>query len=255
MYDGFLAIGKANESFYRRHGVRQDRLFPCRYFVDNRWFAGEAQNRRFQRETIRRDLGILPESVCFLFAGKLERKKRPLDLLRAIRRLQAMPLSRDVHLLVVGDGELAPEARRMVEEFRLPVSLTGFMNQSQMPSAYVAGDCLVLPSDFGETWGLVVNEAMATGLPAIVSDRVGCSVDLIIEGETGWRFRFGDVNGLAHALATAIERADVLPAMGARARALVSSGYSVDQAVDATVAAVHRLQRHREPGPVHCHSA
>jgi hypothetical protein len=79
------------------------------------------------------------------------------------------------------------------------VSWAGVLNQSEMGAAYAAADCLALPSQ-SETWGLVVNEAMATGLPCVVSDRVGCAPELVAPGETGEVFPAGDVGALAAAL-------------------------------------------------------
>ena len=75
--------------------------------------------------------------------------------------------------------------------------MVGFLNQQRIATAYAAADALVLPSNGGETWGLVVNEAMACGVPAIVSDQVGCAPDLITEGETGFSFPCGEVAALA----------------------------------------------------------
>jgi glycosyltransferase involved in cell wall biosynthesis len=75
------------------------------------------------------------------------------------------------------------------------------MNQSEIAQAYVAADVLVLPSDHGETWGLVVNEAMACGTPAIVSDQCGCAEDLAAGVDPPLVFRCGDVEDLARALA------------------------------------------------------
>jgi len=108
-----------------------------------------------------------------------------------------------VHLLFVGSGELGAQLRsschvvfdaesdQRTEDrerrsvvsgqwsvVRPPASFAGFLNQTEISQAYVAADCLVLPSDFGETWGLVVNEALASGLPCIVSEACGCADDL-----------------------------------------------------------------------------
>ena len=143
-----------------------------------------------------------------------------------------------MHLLVVGNGEQMAQALAMVEAHRLPVTFAGFLNQTEMPAAYVAADCLVLPSDFGETWGLVVNEAMASGRPALVSDRVGCGPDLITDGQTGALFPFGDVPALAIRLAALAADRDALAAMGQRAKARVEQDYSVAGAVAGTLAAV-----------------
>src|SRR4029077_19922149 len=125
-------------------------------------------------------------------------------------------------------------AKPLAAEAGLPVSFAGFLNQTELTRAYAAGDCLVLPSDYGETWGLVVNEAMVCGLPAIVSDRVGCGPDLVEPGVTGAIFPFGDVQLLAQRLCDlAADRARA-HAMGQRAEERIRD-YSVDHAVAGTL--------------------
>ena len=80
-----------------------------------------------------------------------------------------------------------------------PVTFAGFLNQSQIVRAYVCWRCLVLPS-IGETWGMVVNEAMACGRPALVSDRVGCGSRLVMGHDTGAIFPHGNVAALSSAM-------------------------------------------------------
>jgi glycosyltransferase involved in cell wall biosynthesis len=237
---GFLTIGKANQDFYRGYGLADDEMFDTSYFVDNARFIETAAQLAPRRAALRADWQIPADAVCFCYAGKLEPKKRILDLLAALRMAVART-SQPLHLLVVGTGELMEQARAYVAQHKLPVSFAGFLNQTGMPSAYVATDCLVLPSDYGETWGLVVNEAMACGRPAIVSDRVGCGPDLIIAGETGATFPFGDAEALATRLVEMAADPARLPVMGERARAHVVQGYSVDNAVAGTLAAVRRV--------------
>ena len=101
---------------------------------------------------------------------------------------------------MVGDGELRAVCEGFVQSHSLPVQFSGFLNQGAIVQAYVAADCLVLPSDSGETWGLVVNEAMACGLPAIVSDAAGCHLDLIQPGQTGSVYPQGKVASLTQTL-------------------------------------------------------
>jgi glycosyltransferase involved in cell wall biosynthesis len=178
---------------------------------------------------------VPPSHTCYLYAGKLEPKKRMMDLLRAFERaLQENPA---LHLLVAGTGKLMGEAQEFAHSRRLPVSFAGFLNQTEITRAYAAADCLVLPSDYGETWGLVVNEAMACGLPAIVSDRVGCGPDLVEEGITGAIFPFGDVEALASRLVEMASDAARLERMGREAKAKIRH-YSVEQAVAGTMAAI-----------------
>jgi glycosyltransferase involved in cell wall biosynthesis len=123
------------------------------------------------------------------------------------------------------------------------VSFTGFLNQGEIAKAYVAADALVLPSDYGETWGLVVNEAMACGLPAIVSDRVGCGPDLVVPGVTGQVFPFGEVEGLAGIFAEWAASPQSVREMGRAAERRVRDEYTVQAATDGVAAAAFSLAR------------
>lgn len=199
-YSAFLAIGSANRDFYRCHRCREDRIFWAPYAVDNESFAAQAAARAGRRDEVRAAFGIPPAATVFLFAGKLEEKKHPQDLLEAVSRLPA-ELRAQAHVLIAGDGPQRAACERMARERNLPVSFAGFLNQSRLPDAYAAADVLVLPSDAGETWGLVVNEAMASGRPAVVSRAAGCCADLIVEEKTGHAFASRDVHKLADVLA------------------------------------------------------
>jgi len=195
-YDAYLAIGSANREFYRFHHCPEDRIFFAPYAADNEYFAAQAAARAGRRDSLRDAFGIPRESVVFLFAGKLEAKKHPADLLEALSRLPA-DLRPRAHVLVAGDGPLRGECERWVRARNLPATFAGFLNQSRLPDAYAAADVLVLPSDAGETWGLVVNEAMASGRPAVVSQSAGCCADLVVENETGHSFARHDMQGLS----------------------------------------------------------
>jgi glycosyltransferase involved in cell wall biosynthesis len=234
----FLPIGRASRAFYRSYGIPEERLFDAPYFVDNNRFERAAAELEPHRDHLRARWGIRPDAACFCFAGKLEPKKRLLDLLEALRIALTDPVGRPLHLLVVGDGELIAQARALVTQHRLPVTFAGFLNQGSMAEAYVASDCLVLPSDFGETWGLVVNEAMACGRPAIVSDRAGCAADLVSSPATGATFPFGDTAALAAALRELSSDPQRLREMGVRARELVTGQYSVEASARATLRAI-----------------
>jgi glycosyltransferase involved in cell wall biosynthesis len=121
-----------------------------------------------------------------------------------------------------------------------PASFTGFLNQSELSAAYVAADVLVLPSDGGETWGLVVNEAMASGLPAIVSDTVGCTPDLTEEGKTGFSYPVGNAAALAERLERLAGMQDCHFYFSTELSQKLTH-YSVKAAVEGTLQAVRRL--------------
>lgn len=223
--DEFLYIGQGNRSLYRRYGVPEHRLHPAPYAVANERFAAQAWALAGKRSELRRRWGIPEHAFCVLFAGKFIPKKRPLDLVRAATLLKTRA-SRPLHLLFVGSGELgshlraackvvfdadsaeAPEVQlraRDSDDPRPCASFSGFLNQRDISTAYVAADCLALPSDFRETWGLVVNEAMASGLPCVISSQCGSSLDL---GAACGNAVYcgGDVHAFAAALARTMER-------------------------------------------------
>lgn len=231
-FSACLAIGEANRRFYRSNGVPAKRIFPAPYFVDGPRFGEQAERLRPRRAKLRREWGVAEGAACFIFVGKLVRKKRILDLLRACDL--ARRSERSIHVLVVGAGKLEDEARSLTKRLGLPVTFTGFLNQSEISRAYVAADCLVLPSDYGETWGLVVNEAMHHGLPAVVSDRVGCGPDLVEDGVTGRVFPFGDIDALSRILVETARDREGRLALGGRASRRVKE-YSAARAVEGTL--------------------
>jgi len=100
-------------------------------------------------------------------------------------------------VLLVGEGELRRQMEIEANRLNIPLKHVGFKNQHELSRFYHASDLLVLPSKFGETWGLVVNEALHHGVPAVVSDTVGCGEDLIVPGQTGEIFQNNNPKSLA----------------------------------------------------------
>jgi glycosyltransferase involved in cell wall biosynthesis len=183
-----------------------------------------------RRAEIRRELGFGEDQFVFIFCGKLIPIKNPLIIAEAFRLLGDVG-GVSLGLLVMGDGLL----RRQFESAmgaspEIKVRFTGFQNQSKLGLFYSAADCLVLPS-WSETWGLVVNEALQFGIPAIVSDRVGCGRDLVIPGETGYVFPAGDAAALADCMSRAINLMRLRGDAVERACRRKAGEYSVEQAV------------------------
>lgn len=200
---GCLAIGTWNRIFYEAHGVPPSKIRNAPYFVDNERFRAGAD----RREAIREEIGADAEDFIFLFSGKLVARKRPQDLLEAWKLLPDASRKRS-HVIFVGEGEQRAKLRDRASADRSRVHFPGFINQTELPGWYAAADALVLPSDYGETWGLCVNEAMASGTRAVVSDRVGCAPDLIRPGVTGEIFPCGDLLFLRGCLQRYVQDAD-----------------------------------------------
>ena len=196
VYSRYLSVGTRSRQYLLDHGVSPTRVFASGHAVDNECFAANAAPHLTPsgRAAARAACGARPGDFLVLFAGKLEHQKRPLDAVRAVASMgpnAVLAIAGSGHL----DGEICAEATRLGTR----IASLGFVNQSRLGAVYAAADCLVLPSAH-ETWGLVVNEAMATGLPAVVTDQVGCAPDLVVPEETGEICRPDDSADLARAL-------------------------------------------------------
>lgn len=234
-FDRYLYIGEGNRQFYQNAGVAPETLYFAPYCIENERFDKDWHGLREDQARLRAELGIEESAVCFLFCGKFIEKKRPTDVVEAFE-VARRQLNTSLHLLMVGDGELYGKAKKKVVD-EASVTFTGFLNQTEIGEAYAAADVMVLPSNYGETWGLVVNEGMIFECPAIVSDRVGCGPDLIHEGKTGKTFPFGDVDALANTMVWMAESPERIREMGAQARELVLSDYTIERAADGIIRA------------------
>jgi glycosyltransferase involved in cell wall biosynthesis len=216
-----------------------ERVFVVPHAIDTELFANESRRLAPQRETLRAQWGLDESAVVFLFAGKFTENKRPADFVDAIAH--ASRSGARVAGLMVGDGPLRGDCEDLVRRQNLPIAFAGFLNQSRMSEAYAAADALVLPSTT-ETWGLVVNEAMACGLPCFVSDGVGCGPDLIMPGETGAVFRLGDTKALGQLMSEFAANTEQRRKMRAGATEQAQK-YTLGVAVDRMVEAVETVTR------------
>ena len=201
-FAAFLPVGAANREYFRTLGVPEKKLFFAPHSVNRELFNSSLAEHRAAAAALRASLDLAPSTRVVLFAGKLVPAKQPRELLEAFLALRP----RDTALVIVGDG---PEKSAVAELARIAppgsVHLLAFANQTEMPARYLLADLFVLPSrGHYETWGLAVNEAMHLGVPALVSDLVGCQRDLVTDGETGWVFSAADPNALKEKLSAAL---------------------------------------------------
>jgi len=239
---GAVNTGSSGATAYVQSlGVPADRIILARNVVDNAWWTARAAE--VDRAAVRRTWKIPVDAAVVLYCAKLQSWKRPGDLLEGVARANVA----GAHLVFVGDGPLHRELENRAASLGIAnrVRFLGFVNQSGLPAVYVASDLLVLPSDY-EPFGLVVNEAMICGCPAVVSDRVGAKYDLIREGETGGIFRCGDVAALANLLSRLLVDREMLARMGAAAKERMKSWtpeMNVDSFAEAVELAVKRNSR------------
>ena len=195
-----LYIGERSRRHFESLRCDASRLVFSPYCTDTGSFQTDEAARMRLRAPLRRVLGVGPDDLLVLFSGKLTSKKRPDLLVQALCRLQTSS-SKRIAGLFLGDGGLRSGLESAVGSAPpLRVHFVGFKNQTELSPYYHAADLLVLPSQHSETWGIVVNEALCHGLPCVVSDAVGCAVDLIKPGQTGEVFDVGSVEGLEAAI-------------------------------------------------------
>jgi glycosyltransferase involved in cell wall biosynthesis len=210
----FLYVGMANRAYYEAMGVPSSRLYYCPHSIETDRFAAPSKELELRAAACRQELGIADDRIVLLFAGKFEAKKRPLQLMQAVQRAAD---SRIV-LVMVGDGEFSHEVKHFAGTEPDRFRVIPFQNQSQMPVVYRLGDLLILPSAYGETWGLAVNEAFACSRPALVSDRVGCSLDLIKPSLNGDIFQADNWDHFTEKLAALTLSRQHLKSLGLRAQ-------------------------------------
>ncbi len=241
-FDACLAPGSWSREYFEHYGARRDRIFFVPHVVDVDFMESESQRFSAERPDLRRQWKLREDSFVFLFVGKFAETKRPLDFVKAL--CEAAKQRTHIQGLMVGDGPLRPACEEFVSLHDAPVTFAGFLNQSQIVRAYVCGDVLVLPSR-GETWGMVVNEAMACGRPSLVSDRVGCGPDLVMAHETGVIFPHGNVAALSSAMVNMAANPGQSAEMGRKAQSHLKS-YSVQAAVEGVLQALQATVGARE---------
>lgn len=208
--DRALYVGTANKAYYRRHGLKEKQLAFAPHTVDNDRFKDDAH--RFEHAALewRKQLDIPDRAIVFLYAGKFENKKDPFLLLNAFCKID----DRNARLLMVGNGVLENQLKERAKGDDR-IKFIDFQNQSLMPVVYRLADVFVLPSKGpGETWGLGVNEAMASGRAVIVSNKSGCAIDLLENGRNGYIFEAGNCTDLSKKMEMIIEQGNEVKNMG-----------------------------------------
>jgi glycosyltransferase involved in cell wall biosynthesis len=235
----FLPGGTRQKRYLQHYGVPESRIVVAQMTVDVAAIANAvmAISPRV-RQAKRAAMGIAPDECVFLFVGRLDPAKGIAVLLEAFSRASAR--NGKVRLHVAGDGIL----REMVKSTTASsarIDWAGRLTGPALLDAYATADAFVLPSLF-EPWGLVVNEAMAAGLPVVASDRVGCVDDLVIDGQTGVVIEANRPTLLADAMMRLADDAPLRRTMGAAGRERIA-GWTIEAEAHNVTDAWRRVSR------------
>jgi glycosyltransferase involved in cell wall biosynthesis len=215
--DSFLVPGESSYRYVQQFGIHPDNIFIARNAVDLELFARSGDLARHCAEQLRQQLGL--PARYFLFVGRLIREKGVFDLLDAYRRLLPS-LRTNIGLVFAGDGPLRSDLETAARDIHPgEVHLSGFVQRDELAHYYALAECLVFPTRT-DPWGLVVNEAMACGLPVICSDVAGCARDLI--RNNGRLFQAGNIGELSSAMRQLATDPQLRRAMSQQSRTLIA---------------------------------
>jgi glycosyltransferase involved in cell wall biosynthesis len=239
---GFVAKSTRTVEYLRSLGAPADRIFLSFHAVDYPSLRERSRLGPAERTALRAKYGI-PSGRLILYVGRLVERKGVRVLIEAFKRVKAA--CPDAALLLVGDGYQRGELERLCRDEAIPdVYFTGSVPYHEVPRFYGLADLFVLPSIpamvtvWGEeVWGFVVAEAIACGLPVVVTEKVGGSDDLVREGINGHVVAAGDPAQLAAAMVRILADPPLRGRMGDAAQR-VAQEFSYDRAAEGYRAAI-----------------
>ncbi|MBE9214509.1 glycosyltransferase [Plectonema cf. radiosum LEGE 06105] len=245
--DGYIIPGKAQKKYLLNLGAREDKIYIAANAVDSVFFTSQAQVYRQQKAICQEKLGI--SGCVILYIGRLIDEKGIPELLEAFAKLSG---NKQVTLVIVGDGSRLQDYHSYCQQNHLDnVVFTGFQPQSTLPQYYGIADIFVFPTR-SDTWGLVLNEAMAAGLPVVCSDAAGAADDLVVNGGNGYLVPVGDVEKLSEALQILVEDESLREKMGLHSQEIIADYTPQKMAQGLKQAILGSLQHNRITSQPRC---
>lgn len=197
--DFVLSPGIASDLYFKKAGLADFQIIRARHAVDNAYFNFFSIYEENLLVDLRDRLLIKDDEVVLVFAGKFIPKKNPLFLIEVFEAISRE--LKKIRLVLVGDGKLKNDIlnkiNRLDSSISRRINILPFQDQKQMKIIYRLADIFILPSSGPkETWGLSINEALASGIPVLVSSKCGCANDLVIEGINGYIFESNNKSDL-----------------------------------------------------------
>lgn len=216
LFDGFFNFGQQSKEYMLALGAKASQMLVNRNCVDNQLLE-EIYKENCQQRVSKQSSLNLPKHN-FIFVGRLIEFKNLFKLLDAFKIAQK---NNSWGLIILGDGELKSTLKQYAQDLEVKnVFFFEGVNWQQVPQYLSLSDVLVLPS-FSEPWGLVVNEAMACGLPVAVSNKCGCAAELVKESENGFTFNPENVNEIAETLVKFMDKKLDLVKMGEASKKII----------------------------------
>ena len=234
-----IVPGKASRDYHANIPVQPEIIFVAPNIVDNGLFCKTCLQFRKDVKTLKESLNIYADKII-LFVGRLDRapNKGVAYLIKAFRRLKELSKHVNVHLVIVGDGDLRDKLEQMlVPDLIDDVHFTGWQFGKSLIRYYAAADVFVLPT-LQDLCPLVLNEAMACSLPVVSTTAAGCARDMIVDGENGFIVEPRNVDALYEAIRRIVQDDELRQTMGKKSYETVSTYFSIDRAVNGWLKAI-----------------
>jgi glycosyltransferase involved in cell wall biosynthesis len=198
-----------NREYWKHYGVDEAKMFPIPCSVDNNFFRQQHKVLSPRKGSIKNDLDIGNDNLIVLFSARFTQRKRPLDLLKAIARIDHSKIT----VLFVGDGPERSVMEKFVVDNNISAIFTGFVNQSEISKYYSIADINIIISDYDPS-PKAMNESMNFRLPVIVTDVIGTAYDLVKDGENGFVVNVGNIELISEKIEFFNKNRDLVIKMG-----------------------------------------
>ncbi|PCJ57478.1 MAG: hypothetical protein COA79_15720 [Planctomycetota bacterium] len=197
--DAAICPSEAHKESFIFWGVRPEKLFVGLNVIDNKWFKSKTDHYKTQKDDTAKELNINKKFI--LGVGRLVKKKNWASLIKAYAQLSNSHKNLP-NLVLIGEGPEKNEMLMLIEQYSMEeqIEIINFVDQEKLCQYYSLAECLILPSTYGETWGLVINEAMASGLYILASHQCGSTSALIENNSNGFVFDGTNINTIKDAI-------------------------------------------------------
>jgi glycosyltransferase involved in cell wall biosynthesis len=232
--DKAFYVGTENKKYFLNFGLKSSQLVFVPHAVDNLRFADKNDSYEHDANEWKLKFGIQPAELVIVYAGKLEPIKNLDWLIDSIKKRKEVAMK----LIVVGNGPLEKELKEKVSGDGRFLFID-FQNQTLMPVVYRLGQVFILCSK-SETWGLSINEAMASGRAILASETCGCVPDLVKNNLNGYVFKLTNPEDLIGKIKTLSSNKDLVKRMGAESLGIINN-WNYEKACEAIENAVYNI--------------